>query len=128
MVTAVETVRDAQRTLASTKTYEMQRQQLLQQEQITKQLQLLIDQQKNIEQPQEQNGRVSKKRSPSALSEIEHMNNGEDTTAGEDPPVRHNVQANEGDSNAAENEEPSGKQHLVKGNITNEIEAACEKL
>ncbi len=127
MVNAVEAVRDAQSTLASVKTYEMQRQQLLQQEQITKQLQMLIDKQKNIEQPQEQDRRVSRGRSSFAHSDTEHTNIGEDTAAGEDAPTRRNFQVNEEDSDAAEDEEPSGKQHVVKGTITDEVEAACEK-
>ena len=46
---------------------------------------------------------------------------------GEDPPIRRSVQVNEDDSNAAEDGECSGKQH-VKGTITDEVEAACEDL
>ncbi len=128
MVTAVETFRDAQSTLASVRTNEMQRQQLVQQEQIAKQLQMLIDKQNGIEQPQEQDGRVSRERSPSTHSKIEHTNSGGDTTAVEDPPIRHNVQADEEDRKAADDKEPSGKQHVVKENITDDVEDACGKL
>lgn len=128
MVNAIEAVRDAQSTLASVKTYEMQRQQLLQQEQMTKQLQMLIDKQKHTEQPQEQDGRLSRERSSSQQSDTEHTNVGEGIAVGEDPPVRRNVQVDEDDSNAAEDEESSGKQHVLKGTITGGVEATSEKL
>lgn len=102
MVTAVEAVRDAQSTLASVKIYEMQRQQLVQQEQIKKQLQMLIDKQKNTEQPQKREGQGSRERSPFTLSETVPTNAGEGTAAGEDSPIECNI--NEEDSNAAEEE------------------------
>ena len=95
---------------------------------MTKQLQILIDKQKNIEKPQEQARALNMERSPSTHSDTEHINSGEDTAADKDPPVRRNVQRNEEDSNAAEDEEPSGKQHGFKGTISDEVEAACEKL
>ena len=82
MVAAVEKVRDAHSTIASVKIYEMQRQQLLQQEQMTKQLQMLIDKQKNIEQPQEQAGRLSMGRSPST-----HLDTGTQTLGKTQPRV-----------------------------------------
>ena len=56
----------------------------------------------------------------------EHTNIGEDTAAGECQPIRRNVQVNEDDSNVAEDEESSGKQHGVKGKIADQLEAACE--
>ena len=118
MVNAIEAVRDAQSTLAAVKTYEMQRQQLLQQEQVSKQLQTLIDKQKNSEQPQEQDGRVSGERSSFTPSEREHTNIGKDTAAAEDAPVTRSGQVTEEDSDAAEDEESSGKQHVLKGTIT----------
>ena len=127
MVNAIEAVRDAQSTLASVKTYEMQRQQVLQQEHITKQLQTLIDKQNNIEQPQEQDGHVSRERSSFTPLETEHTTRGKDTAAAEDAPVRRNVQVNEDDSNMAEDEESSEKQYGVKGKIADQLDAACEK-
>ena len=63
MVAAVEKVRDAHSTVAFVKIHEMQGQQLLQQEQRTKQLQMLIGKQKNTEQSQDQAGRLSMERS-----------------------------------------------------------------
>lgn len=106
MVAAIEAVRDAQSTLASVKMYEMQRQQLVQQEQVTKQLQMLIDKQKNTEQPQKQDGCGSRERSPFTPSEKEHTNIGGDMTAGEDSPIKRNVELNEEDSNATKDKEP----------------------
>ena len=128
MVAAVEKVRDAHSTIASVKIYEMQRQQLLQQEQITKQLQMLIDKQKNIKQSHEQDGRVSGERSLSPHSDTEHTNIGEGIAAGVDSPIRRNIQLNEEDINAAADEEPPGKQHVVQETITDEVEAASEEL
>ena len=100
MVTAVEKVRDAQSILASVKSYEMQRQQLDQQERITRQLQMIIDKQQDIEQPQEEDGRVSRERRLFRPSETEPTNIGGGPAAGEDSPIERNI--NEEDSNAAE--------------------------
>ena len=102
MVAAVEKIRDAQSILASVKTYEMQRQQLDQQEQITRQLRMIIDRQQNVEQRQENDGRVSRERRPFAPLETEYTNIGEGTATGEDSPIERNI--NEGDNNAVEEE------------------------
>ena len=118
MVTAVEKVRDAHSTIACVKIFETQRQHLLQQEQMTRQPQMPMDKQKKIVQPQGQAGRLSVERSPSTHSDTQHTNIGEDTAAGEDPPIRRIGQINEDDSNAVEDEESSGKQHRLKRAIT----------
>lgn len=102
MVAAIEKVRDAQSILASVKTYEMQRQQLAQQELITRQLQMIIDKQQNIEQPQHEDGRMSGKRRSFTPSETELTNIGEGKAADVGSPIGRNV--NEGDSNAAKEE------------------------
>ena len=102
MFTAVEAVRDAQSTLASVKIYEMQREQLVQQQQIQKQLQMLIDKQQNIEQPQEEDRRMSSERRPFTPSEAEPTNIGEGTAADGDSPIGRST--NEEDSNAVEEE------------------------
>ena len=101
-VAAVEKVRDAQSTLASVKIYEMQREQLIQQEQIKKQLQMLIDKQENTEQPQKQDGRGDRESSPFTPLETEPTDIGEGTATDEDSPIERNI--NEEDGNAAEEE------------------------
>ena len=118
MVTAVEKVRDAHSTIASRKIFAMQRQQLLREKQITRQPQLPIDKQKKVDQPQGQAGHLSMGRSPSTHSDTQHTTIVEDTAAGELPPIRRNVQTNGDDSNAAEDEESSGRQHMLKRAIT----------
>ena len=124
MVAAIEKVRDAQSILASVKSYEMQRQQLDQQERIARQLQMIIDKQQGIEQPQEEDGRVSSDRRPFRPSETEPTNIGEGPAAGEDPPIERNI--NEEDRNAAEVEWPAVKQTVVKGVIASKVEATSK--
>ena len=102
MVAAIEKLRDAQSILASVKAHEMQRQQLAQQEQITRQLQMIIDKQQNIEQAQEEDGRISGERRPFTPSETEPTNIGEGIAADEDSPIGRNV--NEEDSNVTKEE------------------------
>ena len=72
VVTAVEKVRDAHSTIASRKIFKMQRQQLLQRNQVTRQMQMSIDKQMKIKQPQGQAGRLSMGRSPSPHSDTQH--------------------------------------------------------
>ena len=71
MVAAVESVRDARSILASVKTYDMQRQQLAQQERIARQLQVIIDKQQSIEQPQGEDGHMRGDRRPFTPSDTE---------------------------------------------------------
>ena len=127
MVTAVEAARDAQSTLGSVKMCEMQRQQLVQQEQITKQLQMLVDKQKNTEQPQKQDGRGSRERSSFTPSEMEHTTTRGDIAAGEDSPIKRSVQSNEEDSNASRDKEPRSplqKLQIKLNNISKEEKRA----
>ena len=125
MVAAVEKIRDAQSILASVKTYEMQREQLVQQEQIKKQLQMLIDKQENTEQLQKNDVRVSRERRPFAPSDAESTNIGEGTATGEDSPIERNI--NGEDSTTEEEKQPAGKQTVVKGDTTREVEATSEE-
>ena len=127
MVAAVEAARDAQSTLGSVRMCEMQRQQLVQQEQITKQLQMLVDKQKNTEQPRKQDGRGSGERSSFTPSEMEHTTTRGDIAAGEDSPIKRSVQSNEEDSNASRDKEPRSplqKLQIKLNNISKEEKRA----